>query len=340
VGLGRSQLLRPAGSAWRAPVTDTPGRGCLCRDARLYYPGVSDGGRRLDTTAEAAAAVLAAVVENAGLGIALVGSDARPFQANPAFCRMLGRSEDELLAMTFADFTHPDDVDADLALYGEMLAGSRDLYRIQKRYLRKDGSVVWGSLTVSAVRRPSGDIAFAVGLVEDVTERVALQEELRQQALHDHLTGLPNRRLLDDRLTHAVRLAERQSHGLAVVAVDIDAFKTVNDRFGHAAGDEVLRAVARSLTDACRDSDTIARVGGDEFVVLCEGTDSAEHADRLAQRLRALLATSVPLPSGGTVAITASVGASAGAPGDLDGLLAAADRAMYAQKHPAAPRTD
>jgi diguanylate cyclase (GGDEF)-like protein len=101
--------------------------------------------------------------------------------------------------------------------------------------------------------------------------------------------GLPNRRLFDDRFAHARSLAERQGHGLAVVVLDLDGFKALNDTRGHAAGDEVLRGVAAALISACRDSDTVARIGGDEFAVLCEGLDAAEHAPALAERLRSAL---------------------------------------------------
>lgn len=294
---------------------------------------VSEGWR--DTTVEASAAVLTAVVEHAGMGIALVGLDGVPFQANPAFCRMIGYTEAEVLTMRFSEFTYSDDLAADEGLFAELLAGERDVYRVEKRYCRKDGEVVWGALTVSAVRRPGGALLFAVGLVEDVTEQRVLRDQLRHQALHDHLTGLPNRRLFDDRLAHARRLAARHGHGLAVVVLDLDGFKAINDSRGHAAGDEVLSAVAAALTAACRESDTVARFGGDEFAVLCEGPDTASHAAALAERLRASLAGPVALADGTTVRVAASVGfATADVADGFDTLLARADRAMYKRKSP------
>lgn len=297
------------------------------------------GDRWRDTTAEASAAVLAAVVEHAGMGIALVGLDGIPFQANPAFQRITGYTEDELLTMTFADFTHPDDVDADTLLFEEMLAGGRDVYRIEKRYVRENGSVSWVSLTASAVRRPGGALLFAVALVEDITDRVRLQDEVRHQALHDHLTELANRRLFDDRLAHARRLARRQDHGLAVIVLDLDGFKEVNDTHGHSAGDQVLQTVAAQLLAACRDSDTVARIGGDEFAILCEGPDTAAHAAALAERLRASLAQGLRLSDGTPIRVAASVGfAVADAADGYDGLLRRADAAMYANKHPGRSR--
>jgi diguanylate cyclase (GGDEF)-like protein/PAS domain S-box-containing protein len=294
---------------------------------------VAGGERWRDTTAEASAAVLAAVVEHAGLGIALMGLDGITFQANPAFCRMTGYDENELLIMTFAEFTHPDDVEREESLFAELLEGVRDLYRVEKRYVRPDGVVVWGALTVSAVRSQGGGLLFAVGMAEDITEQRRLQGELQHQALHDHLTGLPNRRLFDDRLSHAQRLARRQDHGLAVVALDLDGFKTVNDTHGHAAGDEVLIAVAARLAAACRESDTVARVGGDEFAVLCEGSDADRYAPALAERLRTALSGTLVLSSGAQTALSASVGfAVAEAADAYDTLLRRADAAMYSWK--------
>lgn len=288
-----------------------------------------------DTTSEATAAVLAAVIEHAGMGIALVGLDGVPFQANPTFQRITGYSEPELLAMTFDEFTHPDDVAAAVSMFEEMLAGNRDVYRLEKRYVRPDGSWVWAALTVSPVHRRNGDLLFVVKLVEDVTERKRLQEEILHQSRHDHLTGLPNRRLFDDRFEHAVRLAARQEHKVAVVLLDLNGFKAVNDTFGHAAGDEVLRAVAAVLCAASRDSDTVGRIGGDEFAVLCEGLDSAQHAAEVAVRLRNSLSTSVQLSDGRSVAVSASVGLATA--DDFEGcenLLSRADARMYEDKAP------
>lgn len=149
------------------------------------------------------------------------------------------------------------------------------------------------------------------------------------------------RRLFDDRLGHARRLARRQDHGLAVVVLDLDGFKAVNDRFGDGAGDEVLREGAGRLLAACRDSDTVARVGGDEFAVLCEGSDTAVHAVALAERLRASLAGELALADGTAVRVAASVGvAVADAADGYEGLLARADAAMYAEKDPAGGRLE
>lgn len=131
------------------------------------------------------------------------------------------------------------------------------------------------------------------------------------------------------------RTSRSADHGLAVIALDLDGFKDVNDSHGHAAGDEVLVAVAGSLAAACRSSDTLARVGGDEFAVLCEGAGAAQHAAALAERLRASLAVPVALSGGEQVAVSASVGfAVSDGADDFDALLRRADAAMYRRKEP------
>jgi diguanylate cyclase (GGDEF)-like protein/PAS domain S-box-containing protein len=286
------------------------------------------------TSPEATASVLSAVVENAGMGILLVGDDGIPFRINPAFCRLLGYSEAELADMSFVDFTHPDDARLDWELYTSLRAGDRDRYQIDKRYLRRDGGIVWVSLTVSAVRRPDGELLFVVSLVEDITERRRLQEELRRQAVHDHLTGLPNRRLFDDRLEHALTLARRNGQDVTVVLVDLDGFKAVNDAHGHAAGDQVLRVVAQRLSTLAREGDTVARLGGDEFAMLFEGAEVQDHVEGITQRIAAAFLDKIPLAGGQVAVVAASIGVASASQdgGTPEELLQAADARMYVRK--------
>ena len=175
------------------------------------------------------------------------------------------------------------------------------------------------------------------GSAQDVTERHRVQEELRRTALTDPLTGLGNRLLLVDRLRKAVAalggpegLALRH---VAVIAVDLDGLKRVNDTHGHATGDELLRETARRLRSVVRDRDLVARLGGDEFVLLCAGVDQAGAA-RLAERIVAEISTPYLLPGGVTAWSGASVGVTVtdDPDDDVDRLLAQADRALYAAK--------
>src|SRR3954451_23967718 len=166
----------------------------------------------------------------------------------------------------------------------------------------------------------------------DVSERVALEEQLRHQAFHDDLTGLANRALFEDRLTLALSRGRRHDGRLAVIFVDLDDFKTVNDSLGHPVGDELLRATAQRLAACLRAQDTAARVGGDEFAVLLEDLTSPDEAWDIAERLRGMLESPVVL-LGRQIAASASIGVECPAPNDTaDAVLGNADIAMYAAK--------
>src|SRR4051794_6364177 len=154
------------------------------------------------------------------------------------------------------------------------------------------------------------------------------------RAAHDSLTGLPNRATLAERLRHALQRVKRANGSVSVLFVDLDRFKDVNDALGHAAGDEVLRTVAARIDAGLRPGDTVARFGGDEFVVLCEDLGGAADALEVAERLRSSLAEPIPLPGGGTATVTASIGVALPDRPDRSAemLLQAADRAMYEVK--------
>ena len=163
-------------------------------------------------------------------------------------------------------------------------------------------------------------------------EQRRLHEALERQATHDALTGLPNRTLLFDRIGHALQVARRTQRDVALLFIDLDGFKGVNDRYGHQAGDELLMAVAKRLSGTMREADTVARLGGDEFVVLCEELDGTTWPPEIAQRLIAELELPIAL-DGVTVRISASIGIAHGMLGDSPSdLLVRADRAMYVAK--------
>src|SRR5207248_10783657 len=140
---------------------------------------------------------------------------------------------------------------------------------------RKDKSVMWGQTTLTGVRGRDGKITFLIGMIEDVTDRKAQEAAIAHQAMHDALTDLPNRALLADRLHQAIRVAKRERHHLALLMMDLDHFKEVNDTFGHQAGDVLLRDVASRLRGELRGSDTVARLGGDEFALLLSRVETA-----------------------------------------------------------------
>ena len=222
--------------------------------------------------------------ESGASGMALTAPDGRFIKVNRALCAMVGYSEQELLGRNFQSITHPDDLAIDLDQQRALLDRATDVYETEKRYLHRDGHEVWVQLGVTAVRSDSGAVRYFIAQTHDVTERRRFAEELAHRALHDPLTSLPNRALFLDRLTHALERLRRQPGEVAVLFVDLDRFKLVNDGMGHGVGDAVLLDAAKRLSAATRAGDTIARFGGDEFTILCEDAGPAD-ASLVAQRV-------------------------------------------------------
>jgi diguanylate cyclase (GGDEF)-like protein/PAS domain S-box-containing protein len=205
--------------------------------------------------------------------------------ANEAFCQMLGRSKEELIGFTTDDYTFPDDLGLMEENQLRLTSGEVDQVRYVKRYVRKDGRVIFVEVSKSPVFDGAGNMLYFVVSQRDITEERMLTEQLSHQALHDPLTGLANRALFEDRLTQAHRRAIRMGNRGAVLLVDLDEFKVVNDTFGHLIGDRLLMAVARRLEQVTRSTDTICRFGGDEFLYLAESVSSEIEADHMAVRL-------------------------------------------------------
>jgi diguanylate cyclase (GGDEF)-like protein/PAS domain S-box-containing protein len=255
--------------------------------------------------------------------LATISLDGRFTLLNPAWEQLLGWTREELQSAPIQEFMHPDDVEQTLAL---LLAGEErppQLENFTNRYRHRDGS--WRWLMWST--RCDGDTWYAAA--KDVTDRMWLE----RQALHDPLTRLPNRLLLMDRARQALARLHRSDGVVALLFVDLDRFKAVNDNLGHDAGDRLLIAVSERLAELMRDSDTVARLGGDEFVILAEDIDSEGEALALAERV--LDALEKPFPLGSTeVAMLASVGVSVSRDSDADpeSMLREADVAMYRAK--------
>lgn len=226
------------------------------------------------------------IFEEGPLGMAIVGMEQRFIKVNATLSRMLGYAESDLAALTMADITHPDDVDATSQALRKLVNGEISHYSLEKRYIRKDGQFVWANVTSSIIRDMKGNPLYVIGMLEDIAERKALYEKLRHDAVHDALTGLSNRTLFTERLASSLGRMDRQKdYALAVLFLDLDRFKNVNDSLGHVIGDQLLLAVAERLKKCVRPYDTIARLGGDEFAILLEAISGSDEAVRAAERI-------------------------------------------------------
>ena len=276
--------------------------------------------------------MLRRMFDESPVGKALFGPDGRYQRVNQAYCRFLGRPPEDFLGRRVVDFTHPEEVESAIALSAEIRNQDSDasLTRIERRYLHADGSELWGRLSLARIG--DGEDMCVLAVIEDVTESRAAEEQLRHLALHDSLTGLPNRSLIFDRLGQSLARSRRDGQQIAVIVVDIDHFKLVNDSYGHPAGDQLLASVADALRGAMRGSDTAGRMGGDEFIVVCEGITGPSDAAIIAERLRA--AVRVPLQIGDvTVIPSASLGCTvSNDESTIDQLVAEADTALYRAK--------
>ena len=271
----------------------------------------------------------------APLGIALISLEPQTLgqflRVNPAFCQLMGRTVEGLIGSDIRALTLPEDQPAAERGLAGMLAGERTHYAETRRYLHADGHVLWTSVSTTVVTEPERP-RYVVAQFEDITARREAELRLSHQALHDGLTGLPNRLLLLDRIDHALARAHRLNSRLAVLFLDIDRFKSVNDTLGHSAGDALLIEVASRLTHIAREDDTVARLGGDEFVVLCENVPNGNDAGILAQRI--LHGLSLPCRVGDEeLTVSASIGVAVSGQGSTSAeLLRDADTAMYRAK--------
>jgi diguanylate cyclase (GGDEF)-like protein/PAS domain S-box-containing protein len=269
--------------------------------------------------------------ELASVGIALVAPDGAWLSVNSALCNIVGYSADELRLLTFQDITYPDDLNTDVNLLRQLGSNQIDHYQLEKRYIRKDGQAVWIDLNVTKKSSIEGDLEYYISIIQNIQSR----KELEQEALHDALTGLFNRRALDAMLPIALARSDRSRLQLALMFIDLDGFKGINDTFGHDAGDDLLRTIATRLQSCVRRTDSLIRLAGDEFIVILEGIiPGASEARDVAKKL--LMAIAEPVVLKGQVTHNyASIGFSMYEPGSgksPDDVVREADRWMYKAK--------
>lgn len=275
-----------------------------------------------------------ALVETSPDAIGAISPEGVVLMANRAAADLLGFDTiEELVGANMGDLIAPEDRGRAFTVLGQRVAGAVSATtRVGYTILRRDGTRLAAEVSTSDLRSVGRSIEGFLLVIHDVTERKAFEETLRHQALHDPLTGLPNRSLLRDRLQQAILAADAEKTHLALLFSDVDGFKEINDTFGHHVGDALLEKLATRLTGAVRDIDTVARLGGDEFAILLPGVQAAE-AIRLADRLR--IAASRPYDAAGhQIDVDLSVGIAMYPKHGRDPsiLMRRADMAMYASK--------
>ena len=268
---------------------------------------------------------------NAPVGMALVGLNGEWLQINDALCRITGHSADSLKATTLDALTHPEDIGLAADDHRQLLAGQIPSYQVEQRYRHAWGHYVWVQLTVSVVRDAQGRALHVIKQVQDISERKERAEQLEYLVDHDFLTGLYNRRWFERELAREVQRAARYGTPGAVLIIDLDHFKDINDTLGHRAGDDLLKGVAGVLKQRARHADVLARLGGDEFALLLPQT-SGDHAEIVADELVKTLNRRIDTSTGEPVVVTASVGVAISDGLTDTELLAYADLAMYEAK--------
>lgn len=276
------------------------------------------------------------IFENAGVGIAQVALDGTFLHINDTFCRIAGYSREELLNVkkTFQAITFPDDLDSDVHSLKQLVDGLGTHYDLEKRYVRKDGSIAWVQLSVSLLKDANDQPVGLIGAVQDITKLKTLQQELEFQAKTDYLTAIPNRRYFMELAEHELARIQRYASTLAVLMVDIDYFKSVNDSHGHNAGDTVLRKIAKLIKSELRGLDVLGRIGGEEFAILLPQTDK-QRAIEVAQRLQNTVAnTDVLVDEHTSLRVTVSIGIAIWSKEheSINALLYIADQGLYRAK--------
>ena len=277
-----------------------------------------------------------AYFDSALIGMVALSPDGHFLEANESFLRMTGYTRSELFARQWEEIKDPEDRYAAREDYDRVMRGEIDFYRKDKRLLRSDGQIIYGHTAVRAVRKSTGEVDYFVINIEDVTEKKKSQEMIWRQANFDLLTGLPNRFMFLDRLKEEIKKSHRGDISLALLFIDLDRFKEVNDTLGHQTGDKLLIEAASRISSCIRESDTVSRFGGDEFTVILSHVHAADHIEEVAQSILDRL--SFPFVLGEdeeSVFISASIGITVyPADGsDADKLLQNADQSMYVAKN-------
>jgi len=269
------------------------------------------------------------------IGMAITSPQTKQWlTVNDRLCEILGYPREELVQKSWAEITHPDDLAADLLEFTRVIASESEGYAMDKRFFHKSGALIDASIDVRCVRKSDSTVDFFVATVQDITVRKAQEKRIQHLANHDPLTNLPNRNLMSSQMKHALELSKRNKSLAAVLFIDLDQFKPVNDRWGHDAGDILLIEVAMRIRSCVRASDIVARMGGDEFVVFLSPVEDESSALQVAEKIRAALTLPFNVGAQEVARVSSSIGLAVyphhGE--DQETLLRHADNAMYVAK--------
>lgn len=330
---GRSTILPTAGSSTSGRIAITKSTGKMVLS--LGYLGVKRGLARLmeATSAYGREKWCRDLVQNAPDLIMTVDAGCRVHYVNHSVGRVLGHTPEHLIGRVVSEYLHPEEADHVQGLLISDPDGAGSAGRtLEFRLRHADGTWHYFEVNMTGWQYRPGTKYKAL-FIRDVTERKARENDLIARAQHDPLTGLANRRLLIDRIDHAVKRAARKRIFVAVLFLDLDDFKAVNDSFGHETGDLLLTAVGRRLQASLRPGDTAARLGGDEFAVLFEDVEDASVAMRLKERVLEILQAPVAVGQYKlAITVSAGIALSDSSMDRADKLLRVADSAMYKAK--------
>lgn len=272
------------------------------------------------------------------VGLTITSPQKGWIRVNKTLCNMLEYSEQELKQLTWTELTHPEDLTADVDQFNRLMANEIDGYQLEKRFVSKSGKVIPTLLVVRCVRNSNGKVEYLTAMVQDISARKAAEKSIETLAFFDPLTNLPNRRLIVDRINSALLSSVRNHLFGALLFIDLDKFKTINDTLGHSYGDLLLIQAAQRILSCVRETDTVARLGGDEFLVLVEDVDdtaqgTSQKVAQVAEKIRVALAAPYQL-NGHECVSTPSIGISLYRDNDesVESLLKYADMAMYQVK--------
>ena len=319
--------------AWVAPLSGVALGAVavsLFLGARQLLSFRQNAARLAEQAVRASEARFRSLVQHSSDLIFVIGADGVIQFASSSASRLIGYEPDALIGVDLIALAHPDDSDV-VASFVRVAASLPGVSPPAEWRLRGTDDTVVQVEAIASNRLADDAVRGIVVNARDVGERKALLDQLAHQAFHDPLTGLANRALFYDRVSHALELAQREGRIVTILYLDLDGFKQINDTMGHSEGDHLLRMVANRLRACARATDTVARLGGDEFAVLVEDTAVARSTERLIERIREQMAFPFTL-SGRDVRISASIGSASTTGGEVDEVLRHADVAMYAAK--------